>query len=204
MAESSHGTDRSVYTIGHSNHSLEDFIDLLKTHRVEMLVDIRSHPYAKYAKHFNKRTLTAAVKAAGIKYQFAGKELGGQPEWEEFYDEDGYVLYSRIAESQPFIDGISLIEEIMQKYRVAILCSEENPSECHRRLLVGRVLDEKGIKVLHIRKARCIDTEEDLREVEVKKRGGNQLSLFENSETIEWKSTQSVSRKGPRRNSSER
>ena len=183
-----------IYTIGHSNHPMDVFINLLQAHDIELLVDIRSHPHSKYAAHFDKRHLLHAVKSAGIKYLFAGKELGGMPNQEEFYDKDGYVLYSRIAASQPFKDGIErLIEEIPNR-KVAVLCSEENPSECHRRHLVGRVLHEKGIGVLHILKDGSIITEDELRAEEAKN-ASNQLSLFGDKEEKEWKSTQSVLKK---------
>jgi len=196
--------DRLIFTIGHSNHTLEEFMNLLQAHRIEYLVDVRSHPYSKYASHFSRQPLLAAVKAAGIKYRFAGKEMGGQPNNEEFYDSDGFVLYSRLAQSQPFVDGISLIEEEIPKYRIAILCSEEDPNKCHRRLLVGRVLAEKGVKVFHIRKDGSIVAENELSEQEAEKQRTNQLSLFEEEEKTEWKSTQSVLPKDRRPSSSER
>ena len=192
----------SIYTIGHSNYSIDVFINLLKAHKIELLVDVRSHPHSKYAVHFDKRPLLHAVKSAGIKYQFAGKELGGMPDQEEFYDKDGYVLYSRIAASQPFRDGIERLMEEIQDRKVAILCSEENPSECHRRHLVGRVLYDRGVDVLHILKDGSIVTEDELRAEESQK-ASNQLSLFGDKEEKEWKSTQSVLKKEKRPNFSE-
>ena len=80
---------RSIYTIGHSNHALDTFLDLLKSHEIEVLVDIRSQPYAKYATHFSGRDLKAAVTEAGIRYLFLGNELGGRPQGDEYYDPEG-------------------------------------------------------------------------------------------------------------------
>jgi uncharacterized protein (DUF488 family) len=86
-----------------------------------------------------------------MKYVFLGKELGGRPEGSEFYDEGGGVLYDRLAESALFLEGIDRLMEGVKGYRVAIMCGEEDPVKCHRRVLVGRVLEERGVRVKHIR-----------------------------------------------------
>src|SRR5829696_9023919 len=118
---------RAILTIGHSNYSLEAFIELLRAHRIEVLVDVRSQPYSKYTPHFESRALKESLPAAGIKYLFMGKELGGRPDGDEFYDSEGFVLYSRLAESPLFLEGISRLESGMEQgLRVAIMCSEEN------------------------------------------------------------------------------
>lgn len=112
-----------LYTIGHSNHAPEVFLDLLARHGIEVLVDVRSQPYSRYAAHFDKPGLTALVTGAGVKYLFLGKELGGRPESAEFYDPaDGRVLYDRVAASSLFLGGLARLETGLQKYRVAIMC----------------------------------------------------------------------------------
>ena len=88
-----------IYTIGHSNHPLPHFLELLQTSRIELLVDIRSHPYSAYNPQFSASDLPPAVTGAGIRYLFLGRELGGQPPEDEFYDAEGHVLYSRVADS---------------------------------------------------------------------------------------------------------
>jgi uncharacterized protein (DUF488 family) len=194
-----------IYTIGHSNHTLEHFLKLLQTYQIEVLVDIRSHPYSGYSPQFNAFALQATVIEAGIRYLFLGKELGGQPSGEQFYDADGHVLYSRVADSPFFQSAISKLEDEVLQSRMALMCSEENPAECHRRLLVGRVLAERGIEVAHIRGEGRVQTEEELHREEAADRQGHlQLSLFDTSEVMEWKSTQSVLEKRPPRHSSER
>ncbi len=152
----------TIYTIGHSKHSAEVFIELLKKYRIEVLVDVRSRPYSKLVPQFNKDNLKASLMANRIKYLFLGKELGGLPDEPEFYDANGYVIYSRIAESEAFRKGISRLENGITKYRVGIMCSEENPSGCHRRLLIGRVLGKQGVTVLHIRSSGDLQTDEGL------------------------------------------
>lgn len=141
-----------IYTIGHSNLDLNSFVKLLKDNAIEVLVDVRSNPYSRFASHFNKKIIQKAVEENGLKYLFLGKELGGRPKGKEFYDSEGQVLYLKIAESPLFKEGIERLITGIEKYRVAIMCSEENPVNCHRRLLVGKVLSEKGIQLFHIRR----------------------------------------------------
>src|SRR5258708_7400802 len=89
----------TIYTIGHSNHPAQLLLDLLRDHRIEVLVDVRSRPYARYTPHFDQQPLRAAVLEMGCKYLYLGKELGGRPEDRQFYDPDGHVLYGRVAAS---------------------------------------------------------------------------------------------------------
>jgi uncharacterized protein (DUF488 family) len=194
---------RSIYTIGHSNHSLDTFLDILKAHEIEVLVDIRSQPYAKYATYFSGRDLKAAVIEAGIRYLFLGKELGGRPQGDEYYDPEGYVLYGRVAESALFQEGIARLEKGLEKHRVAMMCSEENPAHCHRHLLVGRVLAERGITVNHIYGDGRVRTGAGLVQDETERAGGkDQLALFETQDVRPWKSIRSVSPRSRRPTSS--
>lgn len=135
---------------------------LLTMHRIEVLVDVRSQPYSKYVPQFNKRQIESVLAIQGIKYLFLGRELGGRPLAPEHYDSDGRVLFTRIAETQVFLDGMSRLKNGIEKYRVALMCSEEEPSECHRHLLLGRVLAKEGISVWHIRGDGSVQNEEDL------------------------------------------
>lgn len=134
----------SVFTIGHSNHSAEKFVGLLKGHGIEVVADVRSQPYSRHAPHFNAKDIEATLSDNGIGRLFLGLELGGRPIGEEFYDADGRVDYARIESSRPFLDGIHQLERGIRDRRIALLCSEEDPAGCHRRLLVGRVLGERG------------------------------------------------------------
>ena len=183
----------TAFTIGHSNHPLEKLIDLLRKHGIDAVVDVRSSPYASYAIHFNKRDIQRALEAQGIQYRFLGGLIGGKPKREEFYDDEGHVLYSRLAQSPGFQQGITRLFDEIRLYRVALLCGEEDPTDCHRRLLIGRVLVERGIQVVHIRGDGRVQSEEELAKEEEYQKNMGQMSLFEDEETKEWKSTQSVS-----------
>jgi hypothetical protein len=135
-----------------------------------------------------------------------GKELGGRPDGEEFYDAEDHALYSRVAESPLFLKGIERLEEIGKVSRVAIMCSEEDPTTCHRHLLVGRILAERGISLLHIRGDGRIPTGEELAPLdEGSSYVHNELWPDNNNRgASEWRSIRSVSRKKQQLNSSDR
>jgi len=183
---------RYLFTIGHSSHTLDKFLSLLNHYQIELIIDTRSQPYSKYSPHFIAESLHGALTVAGIQYLFMGKELGGRPENKEFYDSDGHVLYWRLAGSALFKKGIRRVEQEIVTRRVAVMCSEEDPLGCHRRLLVGRVLIGRGIDLNHIRGDGHLQLEEDLVQKE------RQDSLFDKPEKAVWRSIQSVLQKGPR------
>ncbi|HLG20037.1 MAG TPA: DUF488 domain-containing protein [Bdellovibrionota bacterium] len=191
-----------LLSIGHSNHSLDIFLKLLKRQEIEVLVDARSQPYSRFSPHFNRPALEKAITNIGIKYLFMGEELGGRPTEDEFYDSEGHVLYARLAESPQFLEAIARLETGLGKYRVALLCSEEDPTNCHRRLLVSRVLATRGISVNHIRGDGRIETEKELQAKEGRLRDRGQKSLFASQEENVWRSIQSVSQRGRRQSSS--
>lgn len=153
----------SVLTIGHSNHPLDRFLELLRQHEVDVLVDARSQPVSRFSPHFSRNALDRAVTALSIGYLFMGDALGGRPSARECYDAEGKVDYDRI-EAQPFYQrAIEQLLDGIARFRVCVLCAEEDPSRCHRRLLIARTLVQRGIDVLHIRKTGTIETEQELR-----------------------------------------
>jgi uncharacterized protein (DUF488 family) len=192
-----------VFSLGHSNHPLETFLGLLKQHRIELLVDVRSSPYSGYAPHFNHDPLRDALRAEGLRYLFLGDALGGQPGEERFYDAAGHVCYDRLAQAPPFQAGIERVIDLAAGCRLALLCGEEDPTDCHRRLLVGRVLGQRGLAVAHIRGDGRIQSEAEVaRECRFRKTKG-QMTLFELEDPEQWKSTRSVSPKPARASSSD-
>jgi len=188
----------SLFTVGHSNHRIERYLELLAAQHIQILVDVRSSPFSRYSPQFNRENLAPALSGAAIKYLFLGDELGGRPRGDEFYDEAGHALYWRRAGSSEFLKGIDRLEEGVQRYRVAITCSEEDPSVCHRHLLVGRVMSERGIAVYHIRGDGRVQSDADLRSARPV-----QLLLFDAEEGGGWKSLRSVLPKSPPKSSSE-
>jgi len=183
-----------IYSVGHSNHELERFLALLRENEIEVVVDVRSNPRSRFAPHFNREALERSLGNQGIEYLFLGAELGGRPAGDEFYDDDGHVLYSRVAETEAFRSGIERLVSEGRRARIAAMCSEEDPTTCHRRLLVARVLTELGVHVVHIRGDGRIQSEDELAAVEP------QQTLF--AEEAPWRSTRSVSPRRPHATSS--
>ncbi len=185
----------AVFTIGHSNLALELFLDLVSSHQIEVLADVRSSPYSRYAPQFNREPLGEALRGRGIDYLFVGDVLGGRPPGDEFYDDQGRVLYDQVAASPAFQAGIDRVASLFGRRRGAVMCSEEDPTECHRRLLVGCVLAERGFAVFHVRGDGRVETEAELARAERQRKTGGQKTLFDLEEPPPWKSTRSVSQK---------
>jgi uncharacterized protein (DUF488 family) len=178
-----------IFSIGHSNQEQTQFLDLLQRHAIEVLVDVRSSPYSAYTSQFNREVLKAAVEGQGMRYLFMGDQLGGRPEGEQFYDEQGHVLYHRVAEAEFFRQGVERLCRGSQQFRLAMMCSEEDPTVCHRLLLVSRVLEDRREPVMHIRGDGRLQSAADLRAV---KSDLAQGMLFPELEQESWKSLRSV------------
>jgi uncharacterized protein (DUF488 family) len=169
-------------------------------HGVQVIVDVRSQPYSKYATQFNQEVLKIGFQNVGFRYIYLGRELGGRPEGDEFYDRDGHVLYERVAATLHFNEGLRRLEKGIAEYEVAMLCAEENPAACHRRLLVGRVLLNRGVRVEHIRGNGQLQSEDEIEAERNRRR--DQLGLFQTAEAEPWKSIPSLPRKKRPSNSS--
>jgi len=142
-------TPATVLTIGHSNHSLEGFVGLLRRHGVTACADVRSSPWSRRVPHFNREIFQAALKQHGIAYLFLGRELGGRPSDPACYEE-GRVRYTKVAQTEPFEAGLEQVLRAARSDRVALVCAERDPLSCHRTLLVSRELEARGIAVSHI------------------------------------------------------
>jgi uncharacterized protein (DUF488 family) len=167
-----------------------------------VVADVRSQPYSKYTTHFNADQIKPALAGAGIGYVFLGQQVGGRPDGAEFYDADGYVLYDRLAASPSFLEGIERLEKGIHKYRVALMCSEENPAECHRNLLIGQVLLRRGTELWHIRGDGRLQSQAEL-DRESGSGDPRQQLLFEELKERPWRSIRSVLPKPQQPNSSE-
>lgn len=143
--------DIRLFTVGHSSHTTEAFMELLRQNEIDVVADVRSYPIAKYHKQFDTDVISASLKKAGFKYVFLGSEIGGMPRDKSLYDEDGHVVYERIASTNVFRNGIQRILNGIKTYRIAMMCAEENPIGCHRRRLIARALADVDVPVLHIR-----------------------------------------------------
>lgn len=139
-----------LFTIGHSTHPQERLIALLLQHGITALCDVRSKPYSRMNPQFNREELEQALMARGIAYRFLGKELGARSDDPTCY-EGGKVQYTRLAETELFKHGIKRVLRGMKEgFRIALMCAEKEPLECHRTILVARHLAAHGLRVEHI------------------------------------------------------
>jgi uncharacterized protein (DUF488 family) len=148
-----------IYTIGHSTHSIERFIELLRKHAITALCDVRSYPSSRMNPQFNRRPLEQALAKVGIKYVFLGKELGARTEDRSCFC-DGKVQYDLLAKTELYRKGIGRIEKGKDDFRVALMCAEKEPLDCHRTILVSRTLDEEGLAICHILADGSLETHE--------------------------------------------
>jgi len=130
--------EKLICTIGTSNRSEEEFLRLLRTHEIEMVVDVRSFPTSKFP-HFRREVLAQSLGEAGVGYAYLGRELGG-------YRKGGYEVYTQ---THDYLQGIERLERIGSCCRCVALCAERLPWKCHRRF-IGQSLQERGWKVVHI------------------------------------------------------
>jgi len=139
----------TVFTIGHSTHSLEEFARLLQLHGITALVDVRSAPYSKYNPQFNKVVLQRKLRAERTAYVFLGHDLGARTDDRSCYV-NGRVQYDRLARTAFFQHGIQRIIDGAAEHRIAVMCAEKEPLDCHRTLLVAQALIARGVEILHI------------------------------------------------------
>jgi uncharacterized protein (DUF488 family) len=149
-----------IFTIGHSTHRAAVFMQLLRDHAIEMIVDVRSTPFSRRNPQFNQNTLRATLEEAGIGYLFLGRELGARSEDEECYV-DNKVQYACLARTGLFQSGIARLIEEASRLRVALMCAEKEPLECHRTILVTRELARRGLPVTHILADSSLETHEE-------------------------------------------
>lgn len=152
---------RSVFTVGHSNHPREQFINLLSLHGITVLCDVRSRPYSRFNPQFDYEELKRALPDYGIRYLFLGQELGARSDDPACY-EGGKVQYERLARTELFQQGLARIQDGMSKgFRIALMCAEKEPLDCHRTILVARHLAALGVDVQHIHANGKLETQAD-------------------------------------------
>jgi uncharacterized protein (DUF488 family) len=126
-----------LFTIGHSTHELPQFLQLLKRHNIEEIVDVRSQPYSRHTPWFSREALEHALKIAGVRYLYLGRELGARRQEPDCYIQ-GKVSYDRIAAAAAFRSGLDRLRHEATTTRVALMCAEKDPLDCHRTILVAR------------------------------------------------------------------
>jgi uncharacterized protein (DUF488 family) len=138
-----------LFTIGHSNSSIDRFIALLGEAGVNTVADVRSTPYSRFCPWFSRNNLQAHLKAAGIDYLSYGEALGGRPGDASLYC-DGVADYEAMAGTSAFQSSLDRLQNDMAQHRICLMCAEREPLDCHRCLLVARALAARGACIGHI------------------------------------------------------
>ena len=180
----------TLFTIGHSNQSLEEFIALLVKQSVHRLVDVRSNPYSGYVPHFNREAVSRSLEDQGIEYLYLGDELGGHPDADELYVGDK-VAYERVVALPEFRRGIKRIARDCERSRLVLMCTEEDPMKCHRHPLLASALIERGLQVIHLRRDGSSQDASAITE-----ETSSQMPLFEPvGEDLTWQSPKPIQRR---------
>ena len=169
--------ETTIYTVGHSNHSIERFLSILQAAEVTAIADVRSQPFSRYNPQFNRGALREVLRAHGIAYAFVGKELGARPGDPSCY-ERGQVQYGRLAATVLFKAGLDRVMAASHKYRIALMCAEKEPLVCHRTLLVGQALKGRGVNLVHILANGDIEPDDDAMRRLLDMTGVPSLDLF--------------------------
>jgi uncharacterized protein (DUF488 family) len=153
-----------LFTVGHSVHPIDHFIEILRINRIDAVADVRSSPYSKFTPQFNRESLKKFLNDHGIRYVFLGEELGARRDEPQCY-EHNKVVYSKVADLPKFKSGVARLREGAEKMRVAIMCAEKDPLTCHRTVLVTHFARAQFADTLHILEDGSIESraEADLR-----------------------------------------
>ena len=155
-----------IYTIGHSNYTIERLIDMLRHYNINCVVDIRGTPYSKYNVQFDKETIRYTLSKAGFIYIYMAKELAAKRINKESYNEEGYSDFEKVIKEKEFLEGIARLKNGCNKgYNIVLLGAMQEPIRCHRSILVGKALRKHGFNVKHILDDYSIASQEDIEQM---------------------------------------
>ena len=170
---------RPLFTIGHSNYPIGDFLALLRGHGVEAIVDVRSRPYSRFVPHFSKERLASILEEAGLAYLHLGRELGGKPQRGE--SQASAVTYRGRVQQLEFRRGIDRLLAVVQTHRIALMCRERDPLDCHRLHLICRYLRPIGLDVRHILPDGKVEVQQATERRLLRQAGKVELPLFQDA-----------------------
>jgi uncharacterized protein (DUF488 family) len=159
----------------------EGFLNLLRSASITAIADVRTAPYSRHFPHFNREAIRDQLRSDRIAYVFLGAELGGRPSTKDLYC-NGVADYERMARTTTFKKGLLRLTEGANKFRIAMMCSEQDPGDCHRCLLIGRALHEQGIGVKHILPDRMLVDHADIERRLIEWAGRSERDFFESEE----------------------
>ena len=171
----------TVYSIGYSGFTINNFINTLRLNKISVVIDVRSQPYSQHFSDYNKGNIEQTLKHSGIHYRNYANEFGARQEERKYYTDEGYLNFELFAKSSPFLSGFNkLVNSMVQDYRFALMCAEKDPINCHRTILVARAFHDAGYKVIHLLPNNMNVTQRDI-EVRLLERyfpDRNQVALF--------------------------
>jgi uncharacterized protein (DUF488 family) len=159
-----------VFTVGHSNHPVEFFLELLNAHQINCVIDVRSVAASAYSPQFNKEFLSSFLKRNNIQYLHFAEEFGARHTEKELLDEEGRVDFEKVRATKAFTRGVERLNEgLEKKFRMALMCSEANPFDCHRYSMISVHLAANGFEVKHILKDKSLLDNTALEKILLKK-----------------------------------
>ena len=167
-----------IYTVGHSNHQPDAFVELLLQHRIGLVIDVRAQPYSAYTTWFNREALAGLLRQHGVAYRFEGVALGARPTDPACYAE-GRVVYARVAAQPAFSAAVTRATAAASGTPTTLMCAEADPLSCHRGILLGQTLDADSVEVAHIRTDGSLESQEQLTQRLLRVRGLDQPDMFE-------------------------
>ena len=172
-----------LYTIGHTNHSHDEFLELLRKYEITYLLDVRSTPFSQFTSQFNKDIISRFLEANGVKYFHMGKYFGARPEDKSLYTEENYLDFEKMRSSDLFRRGMNnVIQGLEEGKNIALMCTEKDPFDCHRAIMVARGFELQGIDANHILPDGTIQSQKELNERLLEKyySDRNQISFISN------------------------
>jgi uncharacterized protein (DUF488 family) len=154
-------SSNGLFTLGHSNQEMSDFLGTLLRHEIKVVCDVRSRPGSFRFPQFNREPLEAQLTTAKIRYEFCGEQLGGRPLDPQCYLSNGLVDYSKRRRAPGFLEAIDKAIALARERKTAILCAEEDPLHCHRFLLICPALVARGVAPVHLRRGGAAETQRD-------------------------------------------
>lgn len=176
--------NKVLYTVGHSKHSLQHFLKILRLNNISCIVDVRSMPFSKICPQFNQDNFKKFLNENGIYYIFMGKEFGARREDKNLYTNEGYLDFEKTANSKDFIEGVERISKGLKKdFRIAFMCTEKDPINCHRNILVAHEFQKNNYEIQNILADGTIESQQHLEQrlLNIYFPNRFQIDLFENS-----------------------
>ena len=172
----------TIYSIGYSGFSIDDFLAALKKHNVAAVIDVRSRPFSSYFSNYDKGALEPVLKKRGVFYRNYAREFGAQQDDRRYYSAEGYLDFERFAKARPFLEGVDKLRAGMERdYTFALMCAEKRPIDCHRAILVSHAFFDLGYNVIHLMPNGEMVTQAELNGQLLEKYypDRNQLTLFD-------------------------